>query len=58
MSKSLRVLIVGIVAAGVVYGAALTLALTGHLGTAPTISTRMSVAEPRCSVSASVNAAP
>ena len=37
MSKSLRVLIVGIVAAGVVYGAALTLALTGHLGTAPTI---------------------
>jgi signal transduction histidine kinase/CheY-like chemotaxis protein len=38
MSKSLRVLIVAIVAAGVVYGAALTLALTGRLGTAPAIA--------------------
>jgi len=37
MSKSLRVLIVGIVAAAIVYGAALTLALTGHLGSAPAI---------------------
>ena len=37
MSKSLRVLIVGIVAAAIVYGAALTLAITGHLGSAPAI---------------------
>jgi CheY-like chemotaxis protein/HAMP domain-containing protein len=33
-SSSLRVLIVGVVVAAMVYGAALTLALTGHLGSA------------------------
>jgi len=37
MSKSLRVLIVGIVAAAIVYGAALTLAITGRLDRAPEI---------------------
>ena len=37
MSKSLRVLIVGIVVAAIVYGAALTLAITGRLGRAPEI---------------------
>jgi len=37
MSKSLRVLIVGIVAAAIVYGAALTLAIIGRLGAAPEI---------------------
>ena len=57
-SSSLRVLIVGVVVAAMVYGAALTLALTEHLGSATDILVLIVGAVPRCPVSASVSAAP